>query len=926
MIWKIEITPKDHSKDTLSQEAKETLKQAGFNVSSVFASRIYLIEADVSKSLIYKIARDVFQDTVLEELRVEDASIQPSVNGNVILVFRKPGVMDPVEESTIKAIKDVGYKVSNVRIGTKYLINGRVNTELCKNVLANNVVDQTFTSEQSFNTLSIGSPYKFKLIKIPHNNITKYLKQLSLNGKEIKAIKDHFKRSPTDVELETIAQTWSEHCKHKTFNSRIEINGQKIDNLFKETIVKATEKTKSSLLVSVFKDNAGIIRYTKNLDLAVKVETHNHPSAIEPYGGSNTGMGGVIRDILGAGLGARPIASIDVFAVAEPDCKPMVGTIDPKILLNEVVAGVRDYGNKMGIPTVCGSVYYDNRFLANPLVYCGVVGVLPKSKSKKKVSTGDVIVLAGGRTGRDGIHGATFSSGTLDETSQDTSQEAVQIGNAIVEKKLLDFIIDIRDKSLFTAITDCGAGGLSSAVGEIAEKNGALVHIERAPLKYLGLSYREIWISEAQERMVIIVPKKHIKQVFNLAAKYDVEITQIGNITDTDRLVLYYKNNKVCDLDMDFLHNGLPKPTIKATWQMPNLHEPNIKDKNDQTGTLLKLLSSHNIKSKEWIIRQYDHEVQGHSVIKPLCGKEMHGPSDGVIIRSPDQENKGVAIGIGINPRYADINPYDMAALVIDESVRNIVACGANPSKITLLDNFCWGNVNDPQILGALVQACFGCRDTAIAYGTPFISGKDSLHNTYLSGKKLSSIPHTLLITATGIVDSVDHCVSMDAKGEGHIYIIGVTKNELGGSEFYKLHGKTGSNVPKVDLKAAPSIFNKLHQAIRKGIVRACHDVSEGGIAVALAEMCIAGKLGADVDLSRYQRNLTTFQVLFSESPTRFIVETNCPNKFEKIFSGVPAVKIGKFKGNSLKIKVKNQKVTVNCGVEKLLKYFITLF
>lgn len=913
MIWRIDLVPKDPETDFLSLDAKNLLAREGFKISSLTASRVYLIEADISKSVISKLAKDIFLDPILENISIGDASNSLNSDKQSILIFKKPGVMDPVEESTKKAFNDAGHKVSNVRTGIKYSLSGNAPAQICSKILSNLVVDQVFIGERPFKSISIGTPYKFKLVTIPLDKLKNYVSELSLDNAEIGAVKKYFKREATDVELETIAQTWSEHCKHKTFKSKIKYNGKTIQNLFKETIAYATDKTKKPYLVSVFKDNAGIIRFTKDIDLAVKVETHNHPSAIEPYGGSNTGLGGVIRDILGAGLGAKPIAGIDVFAVAKPDCKLMPGTIGPATLLNEVVAGVRDYGNRMGIPTVCGAVYYDNRYLANPLVYCGVVGVLPTGQNKKIISTGDLIFVIGGRTGKDGIHGATFSSAALDEYSQDTSQEAVQIGNAIVEKRILDFIIEARDKKLFTAITDCGAGGLSSAVGEITEDNGAVVHLDKVPLKYAGLSYKEIWISEAQERMVLIVPSTLEKKFVDLANRYDVETTNIGTVSDDKKLVLYYQGNKVCDLDMNFLHNGLPIPEKTATWKKPKLSEPKINEKENYNEELLKILASYNVKSKESIIRCYDHEVQGNSIIKPLCGLSRIGPSDGVVIKSPNGEDKGFAIGLGINPSYADISPYDMAALAIDEAVRNVLACGANPFMISILDNFCWGDVNNPEILGALVEACFACRDIAIEYQTPFISGKDSLNNTYKIKNKQVSIPHTLLITAVGIVDSIEHCVTMDAKCDGEVYILGTTKNELGGSEYYKLFNEIGSNAPKVEPSSAIAIFKKLHEAITKGVVRACHDISEGGLATAIAEMCIASKVGADIDISKIPTGgkLSNWQLLFSETPSRFLVETNSPLTFEKIFSGLPVAKIGRFKRNNrLVIKWNSNEIT----------------
>jgi phosphoribosylformylglycinamidine synthase len=561
-----------------------------------------------------------------------------------------------------------------------------------------------------------------------------------------------------------------------------------------------------------------------------------------------------------------------------------------------VVTGVRDYGNRMGIPTVNGAIVFDERYLANPLVFCGTVGVIPADKAFKKVNAGDLIVAVGGRTGRDGIHGATFSSLELTHDSEAVSGGAVQIGNAITEKKVQDVILQARDRGLFTAITDCGAGGFSSAVGEMGAELGATVNLEAAPLKYEGLSYTEIWISESQERMVLAVPPGKLKELQALCAGEDVEAVVLGTFEATGRLQLRYQGKQVADLDMHFLHEGRPQVVRNAEYkpQIESKRSPVATSLNPQEA-LLKILSHYSVCSKEWVIRQYDHEVQSCSVVKPLVGVANDGPSDAAVVMPVLGSWAGAAIGCGLNHRYGDLDPYWMAAAAIDEAVRNVVAVGADPRRVAILDNFCWGNVSDPVVLGALVRTAEACRVVAVAFGTPFISGKDSLNNTYAgkNGERLD-IPHTLLVSALGRVPDVRKCVTMDLKEPGnHLYLVGRTKDDLGGSHFHLVTGQSGGNVPQVDLEAAPRVFAAVHAAISQGVVRACHDLSEGGLAVAAAEMAFAGGVGVDVTTppGEFQDDVK----LFGESPTRFLVEVKPANAaaFEKCFAGLPLAKIG---------------------------------
>jgi phosphoribosylformylglycinamidine synthase subunit PurSL len=708
---------------------------------------------------------------------------------------------------------------------------------------------------------------------------------LSLNLDEMRTIRAHFAeqgRDPTDVELETIAQTWSEHCVHKTFRGLIDYteNGktETIDNLLRSTVARATHELDRDDCLSVFHDNAGVIRLNEEYGVAFKVETHNHPSAIEPYGGAGTGTGGVIRDILGTGLGAKPILNTDVFCFGLPDApheELPTGVLHPKRVLTGVVAGVRDYGNRMGIPTANGAVFFDPRYAANPLVFCGTVGLIPVDCVDKVVAPGDLIVAMGGRTGRDGIHGATFSSAELDDTSEGLGS-VVQIGDPITEKKVADVLLQARDLGLFRSITDCGAGGFSSAVGEMGEETGARVHLERAPLKYEGLEPWEIWLSEAQERMVLAVPPEHEAELLALAAAEDVEATVLGEFTDTGRLEVYYHDRQVGELGMSFLHNGLPRIAKTAVWETPDLRKWRPKGPLDMADALMSILAEPNVASKEWIIRQYDHEVQGGMMIKPLHGVDADGPGDACVVRPVLGSPEGVAVSNGMNPRYGDVDPYWMAALAIDEALRNLVAVGGMRARAALLDNFSWGNPDKPDRLGGLVRAAKACYDFAKAFGTPFISGKDSLYNEYRDTKtgEQVAIPGTLLISAMCVLDDAEKVTTMDAKEEGDVvFLLGRTYSELGASHYLGLFGETGPDVPHVRPAEACRTMDAVHASIQAGLVNAVHDCSEGGVAVAAAEMAFAGGLGMELDLRRIPgHGLRPDEALFSESASRFIV------------------------------------------------------
>ncbi len=940
-LWEVDIYPAPGQPDV----AACTIAAGAADLSiakdlRVRTARGYLLEGDLQREDVERLARELLADELVERTVVGpigDPSLQetPPDCRMAVHVLPKPGVMDPVAMSALGAIADFQIPVTAVRTFKKYWL-GELTKEqlraLCGKVLANDSVEQVTVGPLELTRLDMGHSHPFQLVHVPIRELDEdALQQLSRSGQlyltliEMQTIQRYFQqleRDPTDVELETIAQTWSEHCSHKTLAGRIAYTDERgkrhFDNMLKETIFAATQQIRQRLgdddwCVSVFEDNAGVVRFDDQNNVVFKVETHNHPSALEPYGGANTGIGGVIRDPLGTGMGAKPICNTDVFCFAPPDTPSdqlPPGVLHPRRVMQGVVSGVRDYGNRMGIPTVNGAIYFDPRYLGNPLVYCGTVGILPRDKSRKQARPGDHIVAIGGRTGRDGIHGATFSSAELTSESETLSGGAVQIGNAITEKMLLDVVMVARDRGLYNAITDCGAGGFSSAVGEMGEKIGAEVWLDAAPLKYAGLSYTEIWISEAQERMVLSVTPDQWDEFQQLCASEGVEATIIGTFVPTGRLALKFHNTQVADLDMRFLHDGRP-PVVREAHYTPQAVRPlNVPAQLEVTGDLLSILGSLNVASKEWVIRQYDHEVQGGSVIKPLVGVTNDGPSDASVLRPVLDSHRGLVIACGMNPCYGDLDPYDMAASAIDEAVRNCVAVGADPGRIAILDNFCWGYTDRPETLGSLVRAALACHDLAVALDTPFISGKDSLNNEFsyvdAAGQKQTiAIPSSLLISALGQVDDVRQCVTMDLKRPGNrLYQVGVTRNELGGSHFARLHQLQGGQVPQVHPHVARRIFAAVHQAIQAGLVRSCHDLSEGGLAVALAEMAFAGGCGLEVVIDRCRHDLGQIDsaqrraaLLFSESNTRFVCEVEPARQraFETLMGNnqIPCADIG---------------------------------
>ncbi|MFN8413827.1 MAG: phosphoribosylformylglycinamidine synthase subunit PurL [Anaerolineales bacterium] len=875
------------------------------HLQSIAVQDLYFIEGQLSQEDVQQLALKLLTDPVTQFASWTElpAPLSPPEADTVLLeVALRPGVTDPVAEQIVRASHELGFDgVHRAATAQRFLLNFqtaddplRLSASLSVALLANNVIQhwtigeiapsfpQEVESSGAVETIAIRDLSSDELLALSKE------RRAALDLPEMQAVQNYFikeGRDPSDVEFETIAQTWSEHCVHKTFKAKVTIdnassNGQSsvVDSLIKTYLKSATDKINAPWVISAFVDNAGIIDFDDEFEISFKAETHNHPSAVEPFGGANTGVGGVIRDVLG--VSAKPIANTDVLCFGPQDLNPKLlpeGVLHPRRIQSGVVAGVQDYGNKIGIPTVNGAILYDEGYTANPLVFCGCVGIAPKGKHHKDPQVGDRVIVLGGRTGRDGLRGATFSSMTMDAQTGEVSGASVQIGDPITEKGLIDVIVRARDLRLYNDITDCGAGGLSSAVGEMASTIGCDVDLTQVRLKYPGLAPWEIWLSEAQERMVLAVAPEKISAMQELCDTFDTELTDIGEFTGKSRLIVRYDKTVVVDMDNEFLHDGIPQRQLKAIIdtsvsenQILNIEYLNIKEH------LLGLLSSPNIASKAPVIRIYDHEVQGGTVVKPLTGIQADAPSDAAVIKPIGTKGtKGIVLSNGINPEYGKRDAYKMTWSVMDEAIRNAVAVGADPERIAVLDNFCWGDPLRPETMGSLVEACRGCHDAALFYGTPFISGKDSLNNEYLGADGLRhAIPPTLLISAIGLIQDVNQAITMDLKEVGNlIYLVG---------EF----SKEQKSVPDVP-NSAPQVYRTLHQAITNGLVRSAHDLSEGGLAVTAAEMCIGGRLGMEVTMEA--------SALFNEVNGCLIVEVSPANAaaFEKQFANLPFQKIG---------------------------------
>lgn len=941
MLYRIETGPREGLDDAQGRStAKDLADSLGIRVTAVRQNKVFTVDGlgeDEAKRLV---AEAIWHDPILQEASLSPLPLRDPEPDWFVEVGFRPGVTDN-EARTARdtAAMVLGRERESIRVYTaeQYRITMAKDAPLdreaveglTKALLCNGLIQRfrvrsiaewkekpgfeaqaarvTGTANDTVETIALSQMDDATLEERSHANTW------ALSLEEMRSIRDHFSApeeaarraqlglpaDPTDLEMECMAQTWSEHCKHKIFASRIHYENadtglkEEIDNLYKTCIRDTTAHIRKELgdddfCRSVFKDNAGVIAFDGDWDACIKVETHNSPSALDPYGGALTGIVGVNRDPMGTGMGANLLCNTDVFCFASPfyDRPLPPRLLHPRRVLEGVRRGVEHGGNKSGIPTVNGSLVFDERYLGKPLVYCGTVGMLPRSVAgrpgwQKKAETGDCIVMTGGRIGKDGIHGATFSSEELHEGSPAT---AVQIGDPITQRKMYDFILCARDRGLYHAITDNGAGGLSSSVGEMAEDtNGCVLDIAKAPLKYDGLRPWEILVSEAQERMTLAVPPEHIEEFLALAARMDVEATVLGTFTDSGYFEVRYGERIVGSIDMAFMHDGVPQFELSARWESPRHEDIDVSVPDPGQGAFLRaMLGRLNICSKEYIIRQYDHEVKGGSVIKPLCGVLRDGPCDAGVIRPVLESDAGLVIAHGICPRYSDYDTYWMMANAMDEAIRNAVCAGGNPDFMAGVDNFCWCDpVESPKCpdgrykLAQLVRACKALRHFSLAYGVPCISGKDSMKNDYTNGGVKISIPPTVLFSVMGVIPNVVATQTSDFKKPGEvIYLMGSTDREMGGSEASAELGLCGGRVPRVDAATALPRYRAIHALMGQRAITAAHDCSDGGLAVALAEMCIGGRLGCDVDLDRVSTpgGLTATEVLYSESASRILV------------------------------------------------------
>ncbi|MDR2018038.1 MAG: phosphoribosylformylglycinamidine synthase [Syntrophobacterales bacterium] len=931
MTYRIEVAYKEGIRDVPGEKLKKRIKgDFGLEVE-VHVADVYTVDGDVESRIIDVLAQDAFIDPVTQIGYMNGPA--PTDADWVIEVGFKPGVTDNVGRTAREVIEALSAKKfregEGVFTSRLFFLRGKLDKKdvvrIAEGMLANTLINRyTYKSKDQY-VKDKGMGIYVPKVAITHEPIvetfplTASLDEMmkinrertwALSRDEMIAIQRYFIRkevreerervgltqAPTDVEMEVLAQTWSEHCKHKIFNAviRYEEGGgvRTIDSLFKTYIMGSTEAIRTQkghrdFCLSVFKDNAGIIRFNERFNLAYKVETHNTPSALDPYGGALTGIVGVNRDPFGTGKGAKLAFNTNIFCFAPPDYKGDMPPrlLHPKRVLDGVREGVEHGGNKSGIPTVNGSLVFHQGYLGKPLVFCGTCGIMPRTIKgeptyTKQVWRGDAIVMVGGKIGKDGIHGATFSSEELSEVSPTS---AVQIGDPITQKRMTDFLLVARDMALYTSITDNGAGGLSSSVGEMAQDtNGCIIHIDRAPLKYQGLSPWEILLSEAQERMTVSVSPDKLDEFMELSEKMNVTSTVLGEFTGSGKFHVLYKGKTVAYLDMDFLHNGLPKMNLPAKWVRVIRDEPAVKEPDDYGTVIKKVLRRWNVCSKEHVVRQYDHEVQGGSVVKPLTGSLNNGPSDASVVRPDLDSSWGAVVSHGICPKYSEFDTYNMVACAIDEAIRNNIATGGALNRMALLDNFCWSdpvvserNQEGPYKLAQLVRANMALYDYTTLFGTPCISGKDSMKNDYIFKDIKISVPQTVLISAISVIDDVSRAVTMDFKEGGDlVIIIGKTYGEMGGSEYFASLGLHGNISPRVRGRSAKTIYTRLERAIRNGIIRSCHDVSDGGIACSLAESAFAGGLGVDIDLSRVP-SAGVFRddlLLFSESQSRFIV------------------------------------------------------
>ena len=843
---------------------------------------IVFVEGELSSEQLHQL-----QGVLVDPLLQRGSWERPSGPGFEILLHQ--GVTDSAADAVMHAASQLSLPIASAASGQRVEFADEVDSptanEIIGRLVANPIIER-WVEGLIESAVHGGSQEATPTETIPIRGLTDEALQelnderaLYLDPEELRVISKYYEglgRDATDVEIETLAQTWSEHCSHKTFRAVIEAvdpaecETREIEPLLEQLRV-CTDSIEAPFVRSAFVGNAGVIEFTAGTTIALKAETHNHPSAVEPFGGANTGVGGVIRDVLG--IAHRPIAVTDILCFGPADL-PLSdvpdGSLHPRRIREGVIDGVADYGNKIGLPTVAGAILYDPAYTTNPLVFAGCIGTAPARPLHDGPNPGDRVVVLGGATGRDGIRGATFSSATMDATTGEVAGASVQIGDPVVEKLLIDALVGAED--LYSAITDCGAGGLSSAVGEMAEGIGADVDLELVPRKYPGLEAWEVWLSEAQERMVIAVPPRSFGPLAQRCERVGVSIADIGSFTGDGQLVVRNAEDVVARIDTAFLHDGRPQRRMLAELPDPNRSDRVTRTVNDPSATLLALLAHPNIASKASTIRRYDHEILGSTVVRPLVGAAADGPADGVVLAEPNA-TEGIAIGIGVNPWLGLHDPEAMAHAVVDEAIRNVVAVGADPDRVALLDNFSWGDPRRPSTLGELAATVAGCCAAARMFSAPFVSGKDSLNNEYVgSDGEQHAVPPTLVITAVAHVPDADQCVTPDLAAAGNVLLLlGHTEVEFAGSHLDQV--ATAPNNPGVTPAPDPDAvdrYRRLHSAMRAGLVASCHDLSEGGLAVAIAEMCIGGRLGATIDALPHE---DATAALFSESCGRLIVE-----------------------------------------------------
>ena len=956
MHHRIEITPLQPSHDPRAKLLLDNIRSfLRFPVNEITTRDVYSIFANLSQEQLTAITQEIHNPIIYKSHIGESRNLKFDW---LIQIGFRPGVTDNLASTAKVAINDViGDKLTDedlVFSSIEYLVSGSdLNYghihQIANSFLANELI-QTISifsyPECQKNGIPINKPEvnsqaltRVERIRLDGTD-SELLKlsserQLALSIEELISIRTYFKKmssaedrkslglgsDPTDVELEVLAQTWSEHCKHKIFDAVIEYhdedgNCEVIDSLYKSYIKKSTYELEEEIdwLVSVFSDNAGVISFNDDWDLVYKVETHNSPSALDPYGGAITGIVGVNRDPMGTGLGADLLINVWGYCFASPffdvDQVPE-GLLHPHRIREGVHKGVIDGGNQSGIPYGLGWEYFDDRYLGKPLVFCGTIGKLPKKilgkpGFKKEILPGDFIVMAGGRIGKDGIHGATFSS---EELKQSSSAQAVQIGDPITQKKLSDFIIEGRDRGFYRFITDNGAGGLSSSVGEMAvHSNGCELDLTFALLKYHGLQPWEILLSESQERMSFAVLPEKVEAFKELAATRDVEVSVLGKFTDTGKFHVLYQGNTVAYIDLDYMHKGYPRMRLRAEWQPPKPEETSADSipKTPLGELLISLLKRMNVGSFEKKARQYDHEVKGLSVIKPFIGVKRDIVSDATVFMISPTSKEGVVLAHGVAPRYSDIDTFHMTASVIDLAIRRTIAVGGRLGSIAAIDNFCWpdpvesqSNPDGPYKLAQLVRSNKALYQFTKAFKVPCISGKDSMKNDSVRGGKKISVPPTLLFSTIAKMDDISQAVTLEAKMPGDlVYVLGETKKELGGSEYLAMLGQLGNEVPKVQNDDAITLYQKVSKLIGENLCHSVHTPALGGLGVGFAKIAIGGRLGLMLDLTTLEdvKKLTCEELLFSESNCRFVI--TIPDSFqdrvEEILKESPYKFVGK--------------------------------